>query len=310
MRGADKQEISVTSDYSWSWAWGSSVSDSEIGKNIITVAATADGASTSTATAAGNDGRETAIATANISDGTSGSTVSKSVAGEKNFSAMLCKNPWPALSYFPFADTEDSSASEYYSLNSPFTNLSFYYCRDQGEEDKTDDDLPGLTVEEVSISPRDDIMKDILFLIDDTSDAIGVRVLTNEEYLSPLAWYEEQGFSGSPSETTLDGYQAVLDGNTYYVSAANLSGSTVYPNIYVISLNDGAAEDSVSIFEQIIGNWHFNANDDKITDINTCLKSDGSYGQVDGAFVSCTSDQDCMDADLGTGATCDAEKFK
>jgi len=92
-------------------------------------------------------------------------------------------------------------------------------------------------------------------------DAISIRVMPNLENISPLAWYlrnvEVEGF---PQELTVDGYQAVRDGRTVYVSAANVDGNTLYTNIYIISYNQDAERDTVNIFTQIIKNWKFNTN--------------------------------------------------
>lgn len=313
IRGANTEEIApIPGFYSWTWQWGSQITDTETA-NVFSVDETL-AASTTTATSSGADGEELALATAVISDSTSGTTEESKKTGSTNLSALICQNLWPDQdSYFPFGDTED--ASSYFSLTSPFTNFSFYYCLDQENSTEL---LPELTLKEVGVSPSVEIMKDLLFLVNETSDAIGVRVLNNDDYLSPQAWYDAHGFTGSPSETTLDGYQAVKDGNTYYVSAANLSSGILYANIYVISFNEGADSETEEIFDRILENWNFNANDDDLSDVNLCQNDLGIPIQLDGEYVSCSWDSRCIEAALAAGEnpstavklTCDAEKGK
>src|SRR3990167_10127991 len=72
-------------------------------------------------------------------------------------------------------------------------------------------------------------------------DAIAIRVMPNLGHLSPLKWYGENiKLQGSPQVLTVDGYEAVRDGRTVYVNAANISGDKLYTNIYLISYNQSA----------------------------------------------------------------------
>ncbi|MDD3711601.1 MAG: fibrobacter succinogenes major paralogous domain-containing protein [Patescibacteria group bacterium] len=100
-----------------------------------------------------------------------------------------------------------------------------------------------------------------------TSDAIAVRIIPNPNHLSAQRWYESQGFSGSPQSLLVDGYKAIRDGRTVYVSATNIIGNNLYTNIYLISYNQEADQQTVDIFGKIIDNWKFNTN---LTDIGTC----------------------------------------
>lgn len=302
--GAVLEEIQSTDSYSWTWSWASTISDSSAETNVVTT--TDVDAQTTTATAAGLEGEEMGTATATITD------TGDAVTGTVDLEAILCENLWPSTGVFE--DTDD--APEIFGLRSPYSNFSFYYCRDQANSDVL---LPELSVVETPTAPAGtDIFKEILFLVNGTSDALGVRVLPNSEYLSPMAWYQAQGFTGSPSETTVDGYEAIKDGNTYYVSAANYTttGEAVYANIYVISFNEDAGDDAQAIVEQILNYWSFNAErnsigDLEISDMNIC-RTDSAYIQVDSEYVSCESDKDCQD-ELGAtypSAYCDAEKGK
>ena len=92
-------------------------------------------------------------------------------------------------------------------------------------------------------------------------DAIAIRVMPNLGHLSPLKWYGENiKLQGSPQVLTVDGYEAVRDGRTVYVNAANIAGSSLYTNIYIISYNQAAEDQTVDIFGQILAHWKFNAN--------------------------------------------------
>jgi len=105
-------------------------------------------------------------------------------------------------------------------------------------------------------------------------DAIAVRVVPNPNSVSPTRWYLENiKNQGSPSQLIVDGYQAVRDGRSVYVSAANIGSGVsgvddnkLYINIYILSYTqavpDGEDEYSATqdIFGQLLDNWTFNVN--------------------------------------------------
>ncbi len=128
------------------------------------------------------------------------------------------------------------------------------------------------------------------------SDAIATRIISNPEHISAQSWYNQQGFSGSPQSLTVDGYKAVRDGRTVYVSATNIvvdSGTNyLYSNIYLISYNQTADDQTVDIFGQILKNWKFNTN---LTDVvGTCSIS----------TKNCYIDSDCLDGYSCTNNKC------
>lgn len=53
-------------------------------------------------------------------------------------------------------------------------------------------------------------------------DAIAIRVLPNPKHFSAARWYREQKFTGSPQSLIVDGFEAIRDGRTVYVNAANI----------------------------------------------------------------------------------------
>lgn len=297
VRGGSLEEIAeIPSVYEWTWGWGSTVCSgddtADCEGNVVYVA---DGDSAgSTATSAGNTGREVVVSSAAFASTNTFGDASGGVSGELRVTANVCDNP-PTVGY-PYVDDE--------------SNFGFFYCRDAGSEETTADDLPELEDPIDVTSYTSDIIQELIFKVSGTSDAIGVRVLKNELYLPPADWYDEQGFTGSASETEVDGYQAVRDGNTLYVAAANHDGDTdtVYPNIYVISYTEDAGAESQEIFDQLIANWTFNANDDLVTDVNVCVSGGEYASDAEGALVTCEWDEDC--ASLGAGYACDADKAK
>lgn len=298
VRGGSLDAIGeIPSVYEWTWGWGSTVCDDETdaacAENVIDMA-TADSVS-SIATAEGNTGREVLVATASFASTNSFGDASGGVSGEVEVTANVCDNP-PTIG-FPYVDT--------------ISNFGFFYCRDAGDADLTADDLPELDAPVDVVSYTADIIQELIFKVSGTSDAIGVRVLKNDSYFPPDLWYEAQGFTGSPSSDELDGYEAVRDGNTLYVAAANHSSSgssdLIYPNIYAISYTEDAGDEAQQIFDQILANWSFNANDDVVTDVNVCA-SGGAYASdaTTGDLVTCEWDADCVS--LGSGYVCDALK--
>ncbi|MDO8592231.1 MAG: hypothetical protein Q7R92_00490 [bacterium] len=92
-------------------------------------------------------------------------------------------------------------------------------------------------------------------------DAIAVRVMSNVQHYSPLRWYGKNiKIKGSPQNLLVDGYEAVRDGRTVYVNAANINNKNLYTQIYIISFNQAAEPSTVDIFGQILAHWKFNSN--------------------------------------------------
>lgn len=117
----------------------------------------------------------------------------------------------------------------------------------------------------------------VVFAVDAPSpDAIAIRVMPNSEHFSPISWYERNvNVKGAPQALIVDGYEAVRDGRTVYVNAANLSDdtdeATLYTNIYIISYNQEAEDDTQDIFGQILNYWKFNIDLVERTGNGVCL---------------------------------------
>lgn len=322
--GAYEEISEITGIYEWSYAWSSSVDDDDEDDVVALVDGTGGDSTTASYTSSGTTGEEAVIVTATITvdELNTTSTVSETTTGLLDVTSVVCENPWPALdsTTLDFPYVEDDTPSYF----------SFYYCRDAGEAG-TADDLPALDDPiNVSSLSSSGLIEELIFKVSDSSDAIGVRVGPNSDYDSPQAWVEDQEFTGSFTETTLDGYPAVASGTTVYAAAANQNSSYIYPNIYVVSYNENAGEDAIDIFSQILANWKFNANDDVVTDVNLCSDGTDLVTTSTGDYLDCTWDGDCLetcesgfcsltgdactadaDCDLvsGTGV-CDSEKAK
>jgi len=124
------------------------------------------------------------------------------------------------------------------------------------------------------------------FVMGKSADAIAMRVIPNPEHYSALRWYNEKvSIKGSPQLVMVDGYDAVRDGRTVYVNAANvdLAGPNLYTNIYIISYNQSAEKPTEDIFGQILANWRF--NDNLETQTGTCSANTNAH---------CLTDKDCF----------------
>ncbi len=304
-RSKDGQAISPVAPYTWELSWGSTIADSDTAKNVVSTTGTP---AAPTVTANNVNGPETVFAEATVKTSADGlpavGTVSRGAIG---FEALICSNP------SKIGAVNVGTAQE---TNKPYvqaeTNFGFTYCRDFADPKKVDDDLPELTVAQVPNSPVG-AFREFLYKLAGTPDGLGVRVISNDGYLTPAAWYAKQGFKGSPSPTKVDGYEAVQDGNTWYVFAPNYAvnaqtgKATLYPQIYVISYNPDARPASQEAFKRILSTWRFNANQAAVTDYNLCrVTATGDYlKNAKNAYVSCTWDGDCLDRCIG-GKVCSA----
>ncbi|NQU78103.1 Ig-like domain-containing protein [Candidatus Falkowbacteria bacterium] len=113
----------------------------------------------------------------------------------------------------------------------------------------------------------ENLLKEIIFSVERKEgggqDVIGVRIFNNDDHYSPGLWYRAQGKEGKLSSAgEVDGYPAASQGRSVYVTASADSRDTgkIYTNVYVISYNQDADEETKEIFNRIISNWKFNTN--------------------------------------------------
>jgi len=118
----------------------------------------------------------------------------------------------------------------------------------------------------------------------ESNDAIAVRVVPNPNHYSISRWYESQGFKGSPQALVVDGYEAIRDGRTVYVNAAQVSPDpkSIFTNIYLISYNQDSNIKTVDVLGQLVSHWKFNDN---------IVKDPQATCSISG--LACDSDQDC-----------------
>jgi hypothetical protein len=138
---------------------------------------------------------------------------------------------------------------------------------------------------------------------DQSADAIGIKVLPNPDHNSPYAWYMRNAPNqATPSTLIVDGYEAVRDGRTVYVSAANISPSDavdngkLYTNIYAISYNQEPDLGTTDIFGQLLNFWKFNV---------TLVERSGNGVCLPETLTSCTDNSSCA-----AGAVCDEGQCK
>lgn len=202
----------------------------------------------------------------------------------------LCQNPWPNPyppdnQDFPYEDSYDFPKSGGDPNN--YTNFSTSYCKDKANLPTINSIIvkDGIDTDRNPNPPTESLVKEFFFLFQgnqtNKDDAIGIRVMENDLNLSPLAWYRKQFGSSAPEPQTLTvgGYPALRSGRTVYVSAWNLicwrglstvrqscadwvagDRTQLYNNIYLISYNEGAKEETLNIYNQLLANWEFNVD--------------------------------------------------
>lgn len=99
------------------------------------------------------------------------------------------------------------------------------------------------------------------------ADAIAIRVVPNPDRLPPLVWYRENVPNpGNPSSLLVDGYPAVRDGRTVYVTATNYApgAGQVFSNVYIISYSETAGPKVQAVFDEFISQFKLNTNVDDV----------------------------------------------
>jgi hypothetical protein len=131
----------------------------------------------------------------------------------------------------------------------------------------------------------------------ETSDAIAVRIMPNPNHYSIDTWYKQQGYQGAPQKLIVDGYEAVRDGRTVFINAANVEANKIYTNIYLISYNQDSNTKTSDILGQLVSHWKFNNN------LNVT-------GQCSISKISCVNNADCpTDYICSTGLFADNTVF-
>ncbi len=218
-------------------------------------------------------------------------------AKDVNIKIFLCSNPWPDPQNFPYRD----SANNCGATPCPNTNFEVYYCRDNGVVGEAED-LPSLDTSTI-VYGGDPFKKEFLLQRADKSDAVGIRVVANDNHYSPLVWYRENfdpNRQGNPKSTSVNGYDAIAEGRTVYANAINIeppvANRTLYPNIYLISYSEGADNDTQNIFQQMARFMKLNVGSNEeggLPGISTCQNTP-AYKCWDGSDCEAVNAGACM----------------
>lgn len=298
--------ISSTEEYQWQWQnWA--LSNTQIA-GLTPIVLPSDvlnfSISTSTITSKRVSGTGYVSARVIISRDTvnTPSTVDQVIQGTDVVTVNVCENPWPSRAEAPFRDEEGSPslAGTSFAAGPNFYNFSTMYCRDAGDLGPLGD-LPSVVINAVptnAVDASQGILRQYLFTFAEPEykkDAIGIRIASNPMHLSPEEWYKSKGFVGKPQPLTIDGYQAIRDGRTVYISAVSTDGpgSRIFSNIYIVSYNDGAEPVTRQIYDALISALSFNRNvQSDVAAVCQTLSGSVISGTNNGP-VACSSDIDC-----------------
>jgi len=306
IRNGRAEYISATPQYAWQWQnWA--LSNNRIANIEPPVEPDANALLLSTSersvvsTATNGSGFVSARLRITADEASVPSTEGHVVQGTAPITVNVCENPWPSRIAAPFRDEFGSlSLDETIFENGPFYNFSTMYCRDAGVPGPNED-IPALVINAVPQNPADraqGILRQYLFTFSEPElkkDAIGLRIASNPLHLSPKEWYRAKGFRGSTEELQVDGYEAIRDGRTVYISAMSTDGpgEPMYSNIYIISYNDDAEPVTREIYDALLETMTFNTNLQQ--DIaEACQDANGNLiVSSDGLPVHCGADWEC-----------------
>lgn len=224
-------------------------------------------ANPSIASVLSGDGTDNIVLLPSTNEGRTNLTYSVTVPGQPaplsnavNVNVSYCANPW--ILY----------AGGIY-------NIYIGYCRDGG--------LPGVIVSERTAGLKSQQIAEFLYAVDESipasmsqadahgrspggtgsiNDAIGLQVWQNPKYLSPQEWYDgkvQEGVfgRGSPQSFQVGQWSAIRDGNTVFISApGGVMPGGVYPDIFVLTYNQGARAATQDIVAQLLAGMRFLTN--------------------------------------------------
>ena len=241
-QGGSRTYIVPTSDYDWNWTWTRDDPDQfittseNIDTNTVTVIKSGIGNAYITA--------EATIVTDNVFGG---DELGNTESGTASIDVFICDFPWPSPPPYDIG-----------------WNATMKYCRGN-----IGDDLLPIITETANFPVSGTLLRDTIFTVDESDgltgkDVIGLRVYDNPTHASAAGWYASQDFQqGSPSETVIDGYPAVVDGRTIYIHFTDVEKSNpdkIRSYILVLSHNQNESSDTRAIYSQLIKNLLFNGN--------------------------------------------------
>jgi hypothetical protein len=145
------------------------------------------------------------------------------------------------------------------------------------------------------------------------SGVIGVQVWRNPNRLAPLDWYRSQNFTqGSPKSDKVDGFPALTEGSSIYVSAPNYKEGAVNPsayvNVYLLSYGQGNDWTTKEIAKRLAANWKFlstlpdniaggpatakeqlSRDNERLTSLGTVINSLQKYHSTNGYYPDLSS---------------------
>lgn len=313
--------VPITPVREYTWAWGPWLSS----KPDVLTTALPDARTPQRANATENNKNGQSYVSARFQithdEITVPSTTGRVVESARNAIVNLCERPWPNLSLGGFTDGPNSASLRALAPlfgSGPFYNFSTTYCMDAGAPGAPGDLAP-LRLNAVPLTTNDisqGILRQYLFSFEEPSlrgDGIGIRIAQNPLHLNASRWYASRGFTGTPQALTVDGYEAVRDGNTVYITASNLetTGGTVESVVYIVSRNPNATASTSAIFDQLVANFTLNVNLTQDTG-NVCVSPQPAGGSVvflqNSQPVSCTADWEC--GRIQTTLRCGSAKAK
>jgi hypothetical protein len=124
------------------------------------------------------------------------------------------------------------------------------------------------------------------------SDAIGIRIMTNNNHYSPYYWYTNTFNGGQEIKgLNIDDYSAVSEGRTVYANATDINTTTpsnIFGDIFLMSYSQGADGGTTNIYNQMVSNWRFNAGTSGMGGL------DDNFGLCSNSIkYECAVDSDC-----------------
>lgn len=256
---SNDQPLASSGELTWEFSWGDYYDDNRC-NNVAWVELPEEGSDITATSSEQNvsSGNEDRGATAiyAIAQGT-GSAWSGQLRDEANIFTNFCSG-----TLWEFIDDAGRLPSD----NFP-QNFRLAYCNNG--------DLPNL---ELSAEPETDdaartsgdtwYRQYILSNPDERTQAFAIRVYSNIDRVSPLLWYDAHAPNpGNPGAQTIDGYEAAVDGYSYYVAASNVVDDAfgdpsgryyLENNIYLFTFNNDTT--LLNIANEILTNLRFNVN--------------------------------------------------
>jgi len=233
--------IAPLPNYSWNYTWTENDLDNFINtnptNNINTVTVINHGQGMSYLTAQAD------IVTDNINNP---SQVGYSFSNTAQIEIFICDYPWPDP---PPYDLDHHAYMK--------------YCRGNIGDDVL---LPNLSQPTNLSGSQGDLLLDQIFSVEGTEsasglDAIGLRIYHNPNHASAEGWYSSRDFlQGSPRNTVINGYPAVVDGRTTYIHFTDINNGNILSYILVLSYNQDAQSSTIDIYHALLDGLRFNTN--------------------------------------------------